>query len=142
MAGRQTHERLQGDGVKMGSERSFGIVFAVVFTIVACWPLVRGGEIRWWAAALAALWLAAGLLVPDSLRSLNRAWFKLGLLLSRIMTPVVMGLLFFLVVTPTALVMRLGAKNLLQLRRDPDARSYWIVRTPPGPTPDTMRNQF
>jgi predicted membrane metal-binding protein len=130
------------DGVKIGSERSFGMVFAAVFTIIAGWPLLRGGETRWWAFAIATIFLIAGIARPDALTTLNRVWFKFGLLLSRVTTPLVMGLLFFAVVTPTALVMRLRGKDLLKQRLEPEAQSYWILRDPAGPDPATMKHQF
>jgi hypothetical protein len=123
-------------------ERSFGIVFGVVFTVIGAWPLLRGDAPRFWSLALAVAFLAAALLRPEVLASMNRLWFKFGILLSKVTTPVVMGLLFFVAVVPTALIMRVRRKDLLNLRFQPEARSYWIVRDPPGPTPDTMKNQF
>jgi hypothetical protein len=136
------HERLDVDQVQIGSERSFGLVFAAVFALIGLWPLLRAAEARGWALALAALFLAAGLWLPQSLRTLNRLWFKFGLALARVTTPLVMGLLFFAVVAPTGLFMRLRGKDLLRLRIDRAAATYWIERAPPGPAPDSMRNQF
>jgi hypothetical protein len=86
--------------------------------------------------------LAVTLLNPQALGPLNRAWFKFGLVLSSIMTPVIMGFLFLVAIVPTALILRCRGRNLLDLEFDPDAASYWIVRDPPGPMPETMRNQF
>ena len=126
----------------MGSDRGFAAVFTAVFLVFALWPVWHGAGPRWWLLALAAATALAGLVTPQMLRPLNVAWFKFGLLLSRIMTPVVMGVIFFLVVTPTALVMRLRGADLLKLRIDRDARSYWIERSPQGPDPKSMRNQF
>ena len=137
------HEALShGRKVEMGSDRSFGLVFAVVFTLVALWPLTDGAEPRLWAAGVAAAFLAVALLRPALLKPLNKLWFLVGLALHHVVTPVVMGLLFFLTVTPVALVMRARGKNLLGLKRDPAATSYWIHRQPPGPAPETMRRQF
>src|SRR5262249_2581596 len=104
--------------VKMGSERGFGMVFAGVFSIMAAWPLLRGHGINWAAYVPAAAFLLAALLRPGMLAPLNRAWFKFGLALSRITTPLVMGALFFGVVVPTGLVMRLRRKDLLKLTID------------------------
>ena len=137
------HEDLtREEEVKASSERGFGIVFAVVFTIVGLLPLLAGGGVRWWALALAAGFLGAGYLAPQILRPLNRLWLKFGLLLHRIVNPVIMGLLFFVTVTPIGLIMRALGKDPLRLNLDRSAKSYWIERTPPGPAPDTMKNQF
>ncbi|MEK7246313.1 MAG: SxtJ family membrane protein [Pseudomonadota bacterium] len=137
------HETLARAGdVKAGSERAFGAVFAVVFLLVALWPLLDGASPRLWALALAALFLAAAVLAPALLAPLNRIWFRFGLLLHRIVSPLAMALLFYLTVTPTALVMRLAGKDPLRLKFDRAAKSYWIERAPPGPAPETMRNQF
>ena len=139
-----THEDLTRDhAVKGGSDRSFGIVFAVVFAVVALWPLTgEGGAVRWWSAAIAAAFLAVALLRPSLLAKPNSWWMKFGLLLSRIANPVVMGLVFYLTVTPTGFVMRLLGKDPLRLRLDREAKSYWIERKPPGPKPETMSQQF
>lgn len=128
--------------VPMGSERSFGLVFAVVFTIMALWPLKSGGDIRLWAAGAAAAFLVLALLLPRALRPLNIVWFKFGMLLHHVVTPVVMGLLFFLTITPVGLLMRATGKDPMRLKRDAKADSYWIVRTPPGPTAESMKTQF
>ncbi|MGE4280949.1 MAG: SxtJ family membrane protein [Magnetospirillum sp.] len=127
---------------QMGSERSFGVVFAVVFAIVALLPLKSGGDVRLWAVAVAVAFLAVSLTVPKVLRPLNLIWFKFGLLLHKIMTPLIMGLLFFLTVTPVGLLMRATGKDPMRLKRDPAATSYWISRDPPGPAPASMKNQF
>ncbi|WP_096700129.1 SxtJ family membrane protein [Magnetospirillum sp. 15-1] len=128
--------------VEMGSERSFGLVFAAVFAVVALLPLKDGGEPRLWAGAVAVGFLLAALVVPKALRPLNRLWFLVGMALHHVVTPLVMGLLFFLTVTPIALIMRALGKDPLRLNRDDAAASYWINRTPPGPAPDSMRRQF
>jgi hypothetical protein len=131
-----------GRKVEMGSDRSFGLVFAVVFAIVALLPLKSGGEVRVWAAAVAAAFLLVSFTYPKALKPLNKAWFLVGLALHHVVTPVVMGLLFFVTVTPMALVMRAAGKDPLRLKRDDAAASYWIMREPPGPAPDSMRRQF
>ena len=137
------HEDLSRSGdVKVGSERGFGIVFAVVFAIIGLWPLLGDGPVRLWSLGVAAGFLAAAFLVPAALRPLNKLWFKFGLVLHKIVNPLVMGLLFFVTVTPTALIMRALGKDPLNRRFDPNADSYWIPRDPPGPAPETMRNQF
>ncbi len=130
------------DGPRPGSERGFGIVFAVVFTIIGVWPLMDGGPIRLWALAGAGVFLAAGLFLPVLLRPLNRLWFLFGLALHKVMSPLVMGLLFYLTVTPIALIMRMVGKDPLNRQFDARAKSYWVEREPPGPAPETMRQQF
>jgi predicted membrane metal-binding protein len=137
------HETTLRDApAKTSSDRSFGLVFAAVFAIVTIWPLIHGEDIRWWSLAIAAAFLVIALAIPRILHPLNRAWTAFGLLLHRIVSPVIMGAIFFVAVTPIALLMRLFGKIPLQLRFDPKAASYWIVRTPPGPAGDTMKNQF
>jgi predicted membrane metal-binding protein len=138
-----THERLADDGVvKRSSDRSFGIVFAVVFAVIGLLPFLFGGAVRWWSFAVAIGFVTVAAIRPELLAPLNRLWFKFGLLLNRIVSPLVMGLLFYLIITPFALFMRLTGKDLLHLRRDPEAASYWIQREPPGPAPDTIKNQY
>jgi len=117
-------------------------VFAVVFAVVAASPLFFGGGLRWWSAAVAAVFLAAAFAAPRVLAPLNRLWHRIGMALHGIVTPVIMGILFFLTVMPTGLIMRLFGKDPLRLRFDAEAKSYWIQREPPGPEPDSMRNQF
>jgi len=125
-----------------GSERGFGIVFAVVFLLLALFPLLGGGTPFYWAFGLAAAFLLLAFVWPRALAPLNLVWFKFGLLLHRIVSPVIMTLLYFVAVTPTGLVMRLFGKNLLRLRKPAKATSYWIERRPPGPEPASLRNQF
>jgi hypothetical protein len=125
-----------------GSDKSFGIVFAVVFLIVSLLPLLHGGSPRLWALALAAAFLIVALTRPGLLAPLNRLWTKFGLLLHKVVNPLVMGLLFFATVTPIGLLMRLFGKDPLRLKIDRQAESYWIDRVPPGPSPESIKNQF
>jgi len=125
--------------VKMGSERGLGIVFAIVFIIVALWPLTGNGDPRYWALAVAALFAALGLFVPKALRHLNIVWFKFGMVLSAIVSPIVMGLVFFVAVTPTGLIMRLKNRDLINSKLDRKAESYWIQRDEPV---GSMKNQY
>jgi len=134
-------ETLSGP-VAMGSERSFGLVFATVFIITALWPMKDGGELRLWALGVAAAFLLVALVAPRVLRPLNLVWFKFGIILHGVVTPVVMGCLFFLTVTPVGMLMRATGKDPMRLKRDASAASYWVTRTPPGPTPESMKNQF
>jgi len=139
----QTHEDFgREEEVKSSSERAFGIVFAVVFSIIGLFPLLHGNAVRWWSLVVAAVFLALAYLAPRALAPLNRVWLKFGLLLHAIVNPVVMAFLFFSTVTPIGLIMRAMGKDPLRLKLDAGAKTYWIERTPPGPAPDTMPRQF
>jgi hypothetical protein len=126
----------------MGSDRSFGLVFAAVFALIGVWPLVGLAEPHWWAFAVAAASAIAALAAPRLLRPFNRAWLLLGRAMHRVMSPLVMGAIYFLCVTPTGWIMRLRGKDLLELRRRPDLASYWVVRPPANADADSMKNQF
>ena len=128
--------------VEGSSDRSFGLVFAVVFLLIACWPLLDKEPPRWWAVGMSAVFLAAALLRPGMLGGLNRQWIKLGILLGKLVSPIALGILFYGVFTPIGLVMRLIGSDPLHLKRDASALSYWRRREPPGPPPDSMTNQF
>jgi hypothetical protein len=139
----QFHEQLdRPEEVKGSSDRSFGLTFAVVGAIIALWPLLHGASPRWWLLAVAAVLAAVSLTVPHVLHPLNRIWLKIGLLLNRIVSPIVLGIIFYGVLTPLGAAMRLGGKDPLRLRFEKDAASYWIVREPPGPAPKSMTRQF
>ena len=142
---KSTHERLASDHeVKLGSDRGFGFVFATVFAIVGGFKLWAGHSMTWTGAwfAAAALMLLVALAVPRILRPLNVLWFRFGMLLHRVVSPLVMGLMFFVAVMPVGLIMRLLGKRPLNLAFEPAAESYWIERKPPGPPPASMTNQF
>lgn len=124
------------------SDRAFGLVFAGAFCVLSFWPLVRGGQIRVWALAVAAGFLAAALLRPALLRPLNQSWFRFGLLLHRVVSPLVLALIFYAVLAPIGLLMRVVGSRPLQLGFDPEAQSYWTPREPAGPAPETMTRQF
>lgn len=120
----------------------FGLVFAGFFGIVGLFPLLGDGAVRIWSLVVGAAFLAAALLVPHLLRPLNLVWFRFGLLLHKVTNPLIMGVIFFLVLTPTGLLMRLTGRDLLSLKLDRDASSYWVLRDPPGPAPESMERQF
>lgn len=143
MSSRNIHEQFQPRGPeKSSSDRSFGFVFTVVFIAIGLVPLFSGGTVHLWALVLAAALLALSLARPRTLAPLNRLWAKFGLLLHRIISPMIMALLFFLVVTPTGLLMRVLGKRPLDIGFDAETTSYWIKREPPGPAPETMKQQF
>jgi predicted membrane metal-binding protein len=125
-----------------GSNRTFGIVFAVVFAIIALWPLMSGHAPRLWASVIAVAFLAVALLAPRLLAPLNRAWFHFGLALHRVVNPVVMAVIYYGTVVPIGLILRARGKDLLRLKREPEATSYWIARDPPGPPRGSMSKQF
>ena len=132
----------RSDEVKGSSDRTFGLVFTVLFTLIGLWPLIGGAGVRVWSLAIAAAFLALALVKPALLRPLNRLWMRFGLLLHKVVSPLIMGLLFYVTVTPIGLLMRLVGKDPLGRGFDPEAESYWIQRDPPGPAPETMKNQF
>ncbi|HTA99052.1 MAG TPA: SxtJ family membrane protein [Bradyrhizobium sp.] len=141
--GQSTHEVFSRDEkIVAGSDRSFGLVMAAAFAAVSLLNAWHSGRLWPWTGGLAALLLAAGLFRPAVLHPLNLIWLRFGLLLNRVVSPIVMALLFYGTVLPTGLVMRMFGKDPLRLKRQPDADSYWIVRQPPGPSPETMRDQF
>ena len=135
-----TLDRTQPAGeIKRGSARGFGIVFTVVFVIVALWPVVFGsGGIRWWAMAIAGTFLGISLIRPSLLEPLNRLWFLFGILLSKIINPLVMTLIFVLTVIPTGIIMRLLGKRPLQLKAG-SAQTTWHQT---GDKEHTFDNQF
>ncbi len=128
--------------VQGSSDRAFGLVFAAVFLLVSLWPAVRGEMPRWWALAIAAVFAGTAILWPRALAVPNKLWTKLGVLLGAVVGSVALGLLFYAVLTPLGVFMRLTGKDPLRLRPDRAARSYWIPREPPGPPPDSMDRQF
>ena len=138
-----SHEDLsRTHDVKGSSNRSFGWVFTVVFAVIGVWPLLFGGSLRWWSLITAGVFLLVTLLAPALLALPNRLWLRFGLLLNRIVSPLVLGFMFYVVVTPMGLIMRVLAKDNLHLRDRHADGSYWLRRDPPGPKPDSLTNQF
>ena len=126
------------DDIKVGSNKSFGIVFFVFFLIISFYPLINGDNIRIWALVISGLFLFLGLINSKILNPLNRIWFKFGILLGKIVSPTIMGLIFFVVVTPIGVLMRMIKKNFLNLKFD-DSKSYWIKK---DELKSKMKNQF
>ena len=126
------------DDIKIGSNRSFGIVFFIVFLLISIYPLINQGEIRVWSVLISLLFLILGIINSKVLSPLNKVWFKFGIFLGKIISPIVMGIIFFLVVTPIAFLMRILKKDLLNLKYNKNS-SYWIEKTDPK---STMKNQF
>ena len=126
------------DDPKISSNRSFGIIFFIVFSLIALYPLIYNGEIRIWSITISLIFLVLGLLNSKILTPLNKIWFKFGIFLGKIISPFVMGIIFFLVVTPIGLIMRLLGKDVLNLKYNKN-KSYWIEKSGPK---SKMKNQF
>ena len=126
------------DKIKIGSNRSFGIVFFIVFLLIATYPLINNGDLRIWSLILSLVFLILGVLNSKILYPLNKIWFKFGLLLGKIVSPLVMAIIFFLVVTPISLLMRMLDKDLLNLKFN-KSKSYWIEK---NEQKSKMKNQF
>ena len=124
--------------IKIGSNRSFGIVFFVVFLLIALYPLTYNGEISIWTLLISLIFLVLGLLNSKILSPLNKIWFKFGILIGKIVSPLIMGIIFFLVVTPIGFIMRLLRKDVLNLKYNKN-KSYWIEKNGPK---SKMKNQF
>ena len=124
--------------IKIGYNKSFGIVFFIVFLLIAIYPLINNDELRIWSLVVSIIFLILGLINSKVLTPLNKLWFKFGLLLGKVISPIIMGIIFFLVVTPTALIMRIIGKDLLNLKFN-NKKSYWIEKTGPK---SKMKNQF
>ena len=124
--------------IKIGSNRSFGIVFFIVFLLISIYPLFKDGNLRIWSLIISIIFLFLGLLNSNFLNPFNKLWFKFGLLLGKIVSPIVMCLIFFLVVTPIGIIMRLLKKDLLNLKFS-KTNTYWINKSGPK---SKMKNQF
>ena len=122
----------------MSSNRSFGIIFFIVFLLISVWPILKGLEIRVWALIISLIFLLLGLINSNFLTPLNKAWIKFGILLGNIIAPIVMGLIFFLIVTPIGLLLRIFGKDVLNLKFS-KANSYWLKREK---NIQTMKKQF
>ena len=126
------------DDIKISSNRSFGIVFFIVFFLIALYPLIHSEELRIWSLLISLIFLILGLINSRILFPLNKLWFKFGILLGKIVSPLVMGVIFFLVVTPIGIIMKILKKDLLNLKYNKN-KSYWIKKTGPK---SKMKNQF
>ena len=124
--------------VKIGSNRSFGIVFFVVFLLIGLYPLINADSVRIWSVIISLIFLILGLMNSKILNPLNKLWFKFGILLGKIVSPLVMGIIFFLVVTPIGILMKILKKDLLNLKFN-NKDTYWIEKNEPK---SKMKNQF
>ena len=124
--------------IKIGSNKSFGVVFFLVFLLISLYPLINDGNLRIWSFVISIIFLILGILNSKILNPLNKIWFKFGLLLGKIISPIVMGIIFFIVVTPTGLILRLFQKDVLNLKYN-NNNTYWIEKSGPK---SKMKNQF
>ena len=124
--------------IKLPSNRNFGIVFSIVFLIIAIWPILNQNEIRIWSIIISLIFLILGLINSKFLSPLNKAWFKFGLILGGVIAPIVMGIVFFLVVTPTGLIMKALGKDILGLKRNKN-NTYWLEKDNSN---NNLKNQF
>lgn len=129
---------MEKENIKIGSNKSFGIVFFVFFLLVGIFPLFSNGNIRTWSIILSIVFLILGLLSSSILSPLNKIWFKFGILLGNIVSPVVLGIVFFIIVTPTSLIMKILGKDILGLKKS-IKKTYWIEKIE---TKSKMKNQF
>ena len=126
------------DEIKIGSNRSFGIVFFFVFLLIGFYPLINNQDIRLWSLTISIVFLILGILDSKILNPFNKLWFRFGIFIGKIISPLIMGVIFFFVVTPIGVVMRLLAKDILNLKYN-DNKSYWIEKKGPR---SKMKNQF
>ena len=124
--------------IKIGSNRSFGVVFFVVFLLIGLWPILKGNELRIWAIVISLIFLILGILNSKILTPFNKVWFRFGIFLGNFISPIIMGIVFFLVVTPTGLIMKLFRKDLINLRKN-NSGTYWIEKKD---IKSSMKNQF
>jgi hypothetical protein len=129
---------MKKNNIKISSNKSFGIVFFLFFLIVSLYPLLKNQEIRYWSFFLSLLFLILGILNSKILTPLNKIWFKFGIFLGKIVSPLLMGAVFFFVVTPIGIIMKLLKRDLLNLRFNQN-QSYWIDKNEPK---SKMKNQF
>ena len=124
--------------IKLPTNRNFGMVFSIVFLLISLWPLLSQNEIRIWSLAISGIFFILGIFNSKLLLPLNKIWFKFGMFLGNFIAPIVMGIVFFLVVTPTGLIMRLLGKDLLNLKKN-NKNSYWIEKDNSN---SNLKNQF
>ena len=124
--------------IKIGSNRNFGIVFFVVFLLIGLWPFLNGNELRIWSIIISLIFFILGILNSKILTPFNKIWFRFGIFLGNFISPIIMGIVFFLVVTPTGLIMKLFRKDLINLKKN-NSSTYWIEKKD---IKSSMKNQF
>tara|TARA_B100001989_G_C24378791_1_gene383196 strand:+ start:170 stop:568 length:399 start_codon:yes stop_codon:yes gene_type:complete len=129
---------MKNNEIKISSNKSFGIVFAIVFFLIALWPIIKSDDIRIWSLIVSIIFLILGIMNSSILTPLNKIWFRFGIFLGNFIAPVVMGIIFFFVVTPIGLIMRLLGRDLIKLKKN-NENSYWIEKKD---AESSMRKQF
>ena len=129
---------MKNNEIKISSNKSFGIVFAIVFFLIGLWPIIKSNDIRIWSLILSIIFLILGLMNSSILTPLNKIWFRFGIFLGNFIAPLVMGIIFFFVVTPIGLIMRLLGRDLIKLKKN-NENSYWIEKKD---TESSMKKQF
>ena len=129
---------MKNKNIKISSNKSFGIVFAILFLIIALWPILSENNIRLWSLVISLFFLILGLINSIILTPLNKAWFKFGIALGKIISPIVMGLIFFFVVTPIGLSMKLLKKDLINQKKN-NCKTYWLIKED---SKSSMKKQF
>ena len=129
---------MKNNEIKISSNKSFGIVFAIVFFLIALWPIIKSDDIRIWSLIVSIIFLILGIMNSSILTPLNKIWFRFGIFLGKLIAPVVMGIIFFFVVTPIGLIMRLLGRDLIKLKKN-NENSYWIEKKD---AESSMRKQF
>ena len=129
---------MKNNEIKISSNKSFGIVFAIVFFLIALWPIIKSDDIRIWSLIVSIIFLILGIMNSSILTPLNKIWFRFGIFLGNLIAPVVMGIIFFFVVTPIGLIMRLFGRDLIKLKKN-NENSYWIEKKD---TESSMKKQF
>lgn len=124
--------------IEIGSNRSFGIVFFLVFLVIGVFPIKSGGSINYLLVCISIIFLFLGIVNSKLLTPLNKIWFKFGIILGHVLSPVIMGLIFFMVVTPTAFVLKVFRKDVLNLKNN-NKKTYWIIKSEVS---SSLRNQF
>lgn len=138
-----THETVVRDEViEPGSDRSFGLIVGGILSAIGLYQYFTGSMLYLWFLIPGVLLVLAGLAIPAVLHPLNVGWMKLGLLLGRIVTPIVMLLVYLISIVPIGLLLRASGKDLLSLKQGHDQQTYWVERTPPGPPPESLKDQF
>jgi hypothetical protein len=128
--------------IEVGSTRSFGIVFCIVFALIGLYPLLGGGPVRVWSLIISGLFLFFAFFFSGVLQPLNKLWFRFGMFLAKIVNPIVMFIIYVVTIVPFGLGARLFGKDLLSLKFAPKQATYWVEREPPGPKPKSLKNQF
>ena len=130
---------MKQEEIKISSNKSFGIVFFVIFIVIALWPLMKGGDLKIWSIIIAIIFLFLGLINSKILTPLNKLWFRFGVLLGKIVAPIVMGIIYFVVVTPIGVIMKIFKKDILNLKIDKNKKTYWLKK---DENKQNMKNQF